>query len=243
MVVAGHDRQRRLAELDMKRALVLFADAPTTELAPGYFAAGFTPEECVCLLAAYYRDAFEAMAEVQDEDENTSLILCHYPGESLEAFEEADLNGCSLLAQRGGSRPERLENCLSDLRDLGFASFNIIVRPLPVIDAECLLELREIADESGNLVLATTSSDHVVLAEGMIDKALQTKPFQQLLGELGVLKEVEAPAGVTIVSGLAAVEEAVDRSDLEKQLNALDGVGYFTRRALKKLRNGVTAKG
>ena len=127
----------------MKEALVIFAKAPLAGQVKTRLIGMLTAEEAAALYVCFLRDTFALMEAVQEERETLSLVLCYTPATELEAFEAAEIDGCLMLAQRGNNLGERLQNCLVDLFELGFAAVVIIGADSPSLPAEFLSEAFE----------------------------------------------------------------------------------------------------
>lgn len=124
----------------MKEALVIFAKAPIPGQVKTRLIGMLTAEQARELYICFLKDTFALMEAVQEERENLSLVLCYSPAEELEAFEVADLDGCLMLAQRGGNLGERLQNCFIDLAELGFTATVIIGADSPSLPSEIVTE-------------------------------------------------------------------------------------------------------
>lgn len=127
----------------MKEALVIFAKAPIPGQVKTRLIGTLTAEQAMELYVCFLKDTFALMEEVQEEREYLSLILCYSPPEELEAFEVVDLDGCLMLAQRGGDLGERLQNCFIDLAELGFTATVIIGADSPSLPPEIIIEAFE----------------------------------------------------------------------------------------------------
>lgn len=124
----------------MKEALVMFAKAPLAGQVKTRLIGKLTAEQAAELYVCFLRDTFALMEAVQETRESLSLVLCYTPADEVEAFEAADLDGCLLVAQRGGTLGERLQHCVADLVELGFHSVIIIGADSPTLPAEIIEE-------------------------------------------------------------------------------------------------------
>jgi uncharacterized protein len=209
----------------MKEALVLMAKAPRPGEVKTRLAGALGAEDAAELYVAFLNDTWAAMEEVWEEREGLSLALCYTPAGAEEAFERLEREGGLMLAQRGESLGERMQNCFADLFAAGFESVVLIGADTPTLPADALGEaLERLAEGGENRVVVGPSEDGGYYLIGM--RRLHAALFAGVnWGAGGVFAETERRAqtcGVEI-SLLPAWYDVDTPADLERLRREVTG--------------------
>ncbi len=223
----------------MKKAIVVFAKAPIAGQVKTRLIGALTPEEAKDLYICFLKDTFEFLEELQDDDEELSLVLCFTPANELEAFEAADLNGCLLISQSGTDLGERMKNCFDDLFTMNFHSVMIIGADTPTLPNEIITEAFTLLAEDkkavtigptldGGYYLIGMNSPHPALFENISWSSDQVMLQTRQRAEMNSIK-------LSLLEEWFDVDSPGDLERLTLHITAEESEAYYTKRFLKKL--------
>lgn len=222
----------------MKEALVILAQAPLAGQVNTRLIGTLTAEQAAELYVCFLRDTFAMMEAVQEERENLSLALCYTPAEELEAFEAADIDGCLLLAQRGDSLGERLQNCCADLVELGFGSIILIGADSPTLSDEIMHEAFKRLLAPNQIVIGpTTDGSCYLIGLNSLPPQLCEQvdwPAENLLPPIQACA-VQPDMALSFLPKWYTVITPADVQQLQQQIAAGQLAPKYTSRYLKKL--------
>lgn len=222
----------------MKEALVLLAKAPLAGQVKTRLIGTLTAEEAADLYAAFLSDTFALMEELADEREGLRLVLCYTPAGEEEAFEKVEREGSWMLAQRGATLGERLQNCFGDLFELGYEAVVIIGGDSPTLPGEYLGMAFESLTEENEIVIGPAEDAgyyligmrrlHRQVLEEIPWSTPQVLPATRERARAAQLDLIELPAWYD-------VDTPAELARLQQELKAQKGVARYTRRCLKEI--------
>ncbi|MEY4168228.1 MAG: hypothetical protein RIR52_2052 [Acidobacteriota bacterium] len=228
-----------MSDTSTREALVLMARAPVEGTVKTRLVGPFTPPEVLELYLNFLRDTFRMMEEVRAEREELALVLCFTPEGSEEAFEEADPEGCLLMAQRGADLGEKIVNCFDDLFRDGYQRVVIIGADSPGLPAEYLLDaFDELTAAATTVIGPTLDGGYYLVGLGRPAPELFRDIPWSTEGVLAATRELIDQAGMQLVE----LPEFIDidtPADLELLAEALADdpeLAPRTRRYLETLR-------
>ncbi len=230
----------------MKKAIVVFAKAPIAGQVKTRLIGTLTSEEAKDLYICFLKDTFESLEELieefqeEDEDDESSLVLCFTPADELEAFESADLNGCLMLEQSGNDLGERMKNCFDDLFRMNFQSVIIVGADTPTLPNEIIAEAFAILTEEKNTVAVGPTTDggyyligmnspHPVLFDNIHWSSDQVMIETQQIATQNQIK-------LSLLPEWFDVDAPADLERLKLSISAKEADPAHTKRFLKKLK-------
>mgnify|MGYP000893571714 CR=1 FL=1 len=228
----------------MKEALVLMAKAPVAGQVKTRLIGALTAEDAADLYAAFLSDTFALMEEVADERENLRLVLCYAPADAVEEFEKVEREGSLMLAQRGETLGERLENCFADLFETGFDSVVIIGGDSPTLPVEHLFAAFEQLTGADEVVLGPAEDDgyYLIGMRRLHARVLEDIPWSTN-EVLAVTRRRAREAGLTLfeLPVWHTVDTPAELEQLRQELKEQKGVARYTRRCLKEIAKRAVA--
>ncbi len=222
----------------MKEALVLLAKAPLAGQVKTRLIGALSAEDAADLYAAFLSDTFAVMEEAAYERETVRLVLCYTPAGEEEAFEKVEREGSLMLAQRGDTLGERLENCFADLFDHGFDSVVIIGGDSPTLPVENLLTAFDSLTDANQIVLGPAADNgyYLIGMRQLHPRVLEDIPWStnEVLAvtrrriQAANLKLIELPVCYDI-------DTPEELQHLRQELKEQKELARFTRRCLKEI--------
>ncbi|MBI1761679.1 MAG: TIGR04282 family arsenosugar biosynthesis glycosyltransferase [Acidobacteria bacterium] len=221
-----------------KEALVLMAKAPLAGQVKTRLIGALSAADAADLYAAFLSDTFAVMEEVADERESVRLVLYYTPAGEEEAFEKVEREGSLMLAQRGDSLGERLENCFVDLFEHGFDSVVIIGGDSPTLPAENLLRAFESLTDADEIVLGPAEDDgyYLIGMRKLHPRVLEDIPWSTN-EVLAVTRRRIQEASLNLIELplCSDVDTPEQLQRLRQQLKEQKELARFTRRCLKEI--------
>lgn len=222
----------------MKEALVLMAKAPLAGQVKTRLIGALTAEDAADLYAAFLSDTFALMEEIADEREAVRLVLCYTPEGEEEAFEKVEREGSLMLAQRGNSLGERLQNCFTDMFELGYTSVVVMGGDSPTLPAEYLLAAFVSLTDAEEVVIGPTEDAGYYLigmrqlhAQVLADipwSTAEVLPATRERAQAAKLALIELPEWYDI-------DTPVELERLRQELKVEKGLARYSRRCLKEI--------
>lgn len=222
----------------MKEALVLMAKAPLAGQVKTRLIGALSAEDAADLYAAFLSDTFAVMEDAADERESVRLVLCYTPEGEEEAFEKVEREGSLMLAQRGDTLGERLENCFTDLFEHGFNSVVIIGGDSPTLPVENLLTAFDSLTDEDEIVIGPAEDDGYYLLgmRKLHPRVLEDIPWSTN-EVLAVTRRriLEAKLNLIELPVCYDVDTPEDLQRLRQELKEQKELARYTRRCLKEI--------
>ena len=228
----------------MKEALVLMAKAPLPGQVKTRLIGALAAEDVADLYAAFLSDTFALMEEIADEREELRLVLCYTPEGAEEAFEKVEREGSLMLAQRGATLGERLQNCFGDLFELGYFSVVVLGGDSPTLPGENVWAAFESLTADNQVVIGPAEDAGYYLI-GM--RKLHQPLFQDIPWStqevLAITHQRARGLGLELIElpSWYDVDTPADLERLRQELKERKDVGRYTRRCLKEIAKRVAA--
>lgn len=222
----------------MKEALVLMAKAPLAGQVKTRLIGALSAEDAADLYAAFLSDTFAVMEDAADERESVRLVLCYTPEGEEEAFEKVEREGSLMLAQRGDTLGQRLENCFTDLFEHGFNSVVIIGGDSPTLPVENLLTAFDSLTDEDEIVIGPAEDDGYYLLgmRKLHPRVLEDIPWSTN-EVLAVTRRriLEAKLNLIELPVCYDVDTPEDLQRLRQELKEQKELARYTRRCLKEI--------
>jgi rSAM/selenodomain-associated transferase 1 len=222
----------------LKEALVLMAKAPVAGQVKTRLIGELTAEDAADLYAAFLSDTFIVMEDLADEREDLRLVLCYTPEGEEEAFEKVEREGSLMLAQRGATLGDRLQNCFADLFELGYEAVVIIGGDSPTLPGEYVWDAFESLTAAHEIALGPTEdAGYYLIGMRTLQPAVLTGiPWSTEL-VLPVTRERARAAALELIELPVwyDVDTPQDLERLRQELKAQKDVARYTRRCLKEI--------
>ena len=195
-------------------------------------------EDAADLYAAFLSDTFAVMEESAYERATVRLVLCYTPAGEEEAFEKVEREGSLMLAQRGDTLGERLENCFADLFEHGFNSVVIIGGDSPALPVENLLTAFDSLTDAGQIVLGPAADDgyYLIGMRQLHPRVLEDIPWSTNEVLAVTRRRIqEAKLNLIELPVCYDVDTPEELQRLRQELKERKDLARFTRRCLKEI--------